>query len=122
MKKKVALFFHLEEEDEREAYEILEGLGRKKSAAVIHLIISHKDELATFKAKPRSRIHVPVEQQKKVNVVTLQKPDETKLEKSQSSEFTKKEEIPQSIEENEEEGEKPLDAALILQGLQSFGL
>lgn len=124
MKKKVALFFHLENENEKEAYELLDGLGRKKSAAIIKLVLDHKDEVNSCKDEKRKNItktkHLLPVGEKSESVET------DKKESLPVHESVIGEEIPQNDIKNERSNvvkeEKKLDNSLILNGLQSFRL
>lgn len=124
MKKKVALFFHLENENEKEAYELLDGLGRKKSAAIIKLLLDYKDEVNSCKDEKRKNIT-----KSKRLLPVGKKSESVETDKKESlpvHEAVIGEEIPQNDIKHERSNvvkeEKKLDNSLILNGLQSFRL
>lgn len=124
MKKKVALFFHLENENENEAYKLLESLGRKKSAAIVELLLNHKDEVNLCKNVKRKNIAVTK------CLSPVGEKDELVKEKKKEEvlpvyELATNEEIPRNDVNGESDNavkEKKLNNSLILNGLQSFGL
>lgn len=128
MKKKVAIFFHLEDENEKAAYELLESLGRKKSAVIVKLFSCHRDEIEGYKGAKRKQITsmqevgikkaresptvraAPAQGQSDPPKPDMSEPKDTEQIKEQTNELQKKQE------------EQKLDNSLILKGLQSFGL
>lgn len=123
MKKKVAIFFHLEEPNEKAAYELLESLGRKKSAVIVKLFNSHKDEILGYKGEKRKQIATAspvsvVEEATKPQSEESRAPDvvETKIPDVNEG-------YPKLEQESNNQGEDPkLDNSLILKGLRSFGI
>lgn len=123
MKKKVALFFNLENEKEKEAYELLEGLGRKKSVTIVKLLLKHIDDVNSCKDEKRKNIAMP-------NLMPVDKKSESVKEEREEvlpvCESKINKEIPQNDEMEKtnnvvKEGKK-LDNSLILNGLQLFRL
>lgn len=123
MKKKVAIFFHLEEPNEKAAYELLESLGRKKSAVIVKLFNSHKDEILGYKGEKRKQIATasPVSV---VEEATKPQSEEPRVPNVVETKIPDVNEGYQKLEqESNNQGEDPkLDNSLILKGLRSFGI
>lgn len=128
MKKKVAIFFHLEDENEKAAYELLESLGRKKSAVIVKLFSCHRDEIEGYRGAKRKQItamqDVGIKKARESpSVRAAPEQEQSALPKPDMPEPKDMEQIKEQTNELQiTEQEQKLDNSLILKGLQSFGL